>query len=50
MDSVKHLLRGINQDLDLPQPIKSRIILVIAADLEDAITAFKNQGLTEKAV
>jgi hypothetical protein len=48
MDKIKYLLREIDKNLDLPQPVKSRIILEIAADLNDAVSAYKNQGLSEQ--
>ena len=37
-------LRRINQELDVPQPAKSRIILELAADLEDLYDYYRNQG------
>jgi len=48
MDKFRQLLREINTNLDLPQPIKSQIILEIAADLEDTVSGYKNQGLNEE--
>ena len=41
------LLKSINDRLDLPQPTKSRIILEIAADLEDLYQFYQNQGMNE---
>ena len=48
MDPFKTLLISINKKLELPQPTKSRIILEISADLNDAFASFKNQGMSEK--
>lgn len=48
MDPFKTLLININKKLELPQPIKSRIILEISADLKDAYQTFKSQGMSEK--
>ena len=48
MDEFKPLLRKINESLDLPQPIKSRIVLEIAADLKDAFASYKRLGLSDK--
>ncbi len=47
MDNFKPILKKINGQLDLPQPTKSRIILEVAADLNDAFNLYKNQGLTD---
>ena len=48
MEYFKSLLIDINNKLELPQPIKSRIILEIAADLTDAYHTFNSQGMSEK--
>jgi hypothetical protein len=48
MDPFKTLLININNKLELPQPTKSRIILEISADLNDAYYTFQNQGMSEK--
>ena len=40
------ILEELNQKLDLPQPQKSRIILEIAYDLEEAYNAYRQQGLS----
>ena len=48
MENFKTVLREINDNLDLPQPTKSRIILEIAADLNDAFNMYKQQGLDDK--
>ena len=47
MDPFKALLIEINDKLELPQPIKSRIILEIAGDLTDAAHTFQDQGMSE---
>ena len=41
-------LRGIHERLDLPEPDRSRIVLEIAADLEDLYEALREQGLGEE--
>jgi hypothetical protein len=41
------ILRQANERLDLPQPIKSRIILEMAADLEDLYQFHRRQGLND---
>ena len=41
------LLKKINNKLDLPQNTKSKIILEIAADLEDLSNYYLTQGLSE---
>lgn len=41
------LLRKINEQLNLPQPIKSRIILEMAADLDDLYETYRSKGLNE---
>ena len=48
MDPFKTLLININNKLELPQPTKSRIILEISADLNDAYHAFQSQGMSKK--
>ena len=48
MDPFKTLLMNINNKLELPQPTKSRIILEISADLNDAYHTFQSQGMSEK--
>lgn len=47
MKQFAPLLERINQKLDLPQPAKSRILLEIAADLEDLYEYYRSQGLDE---
>ena len=48
MEYFKSLLIDINNKLELPQPIKSRIILEISADLNAAFRTFQNQGMSDK--
>ena len=48
MNRFAPLLKSINARLDLPQPTKSRIILEIAADLEDLYQFYQSKGLPEK--
>ena len=48
MNPFKPLLININNKLELPQPTKSRIILEISADLNDAYQSFKRQGMDEQ--
>ena len=48
MNQFAPILKKINKKLDLPQPIKSRIILEIAADMEDAYSLYLEQGMTER--
>ena len=42
------LLKKINEKLDLPQPIKSKIILEMAADLENLYEAYLEKGYSEE--
>jgi hypothetical protein len=48
MNPFKSLLIEINQKLELPQPTKSRIILEIAADLNDVYQLYQSQGMSEQ--
>ncbi|MBN2088445.1 hypothetical protein JW964_02480 [candidate division KSB1 bacterium] len=48
MSGFTPILQNINERLDLPQPTKSRIILEIAADLEDAFQYYCDKGLSEE--
>jgi len=48
MNHFTPLLKKIHDNLDLPQPTKSRIILEIAADLDDLYHVYLDQGLGEK--
>lgn len=48
MDPFKTLLININNKLELPQPTRSRIILEISADLNDAYHTFQSQGMSKK--
>jgi len=41
-------LRDIADDLAIPQPARSRVLLEIAADLEDMYRAYRAEGLSEK--
>lgn len=47
MSRFSSLLNDINDRLDIPQQAKARIILEIAADLEDAYDVYREQGLSE---
>ena len=47
MKQFTPLLKSINERLDLPQPIKSRIILEIAADLDDLYQLYLSRGIKE---
>ncbi len=49
MSRFVSLLQETSDRLDLPQPAKSRILLEMAADLEDLYTASIEQGLGEAA-
>lgn len=40
-------LRGVAQSLDLPQPMRSRILLELRADLEDLAAALSAEGVPE---
>ncbi len=42
------ILKKINQKLNLPQPDKSRILLEIAADLDDTFQYYRNKGFNEQ--
>ena len=48
MKQFAPMLKNINERLDLPQPTKSRIILEIACDLEDAFNRYLAKGLSEQ--
>lgn len=47
MSSFRDILRELNVRLDLPQPAKSRILLEIAADLQDLAQYYREQGMDE---
>lgn len=47
MKPFTSLLNEMNEKLDLPQPTRSRIILEIAADMEDAYDFYLEQGLED---
>jgi len=48
MKQFTALLQKINEKLALPQPAKSRIVLEIAADLEDLYLVYRSKGLDEE--
>lgn len=48
MKRFTDLLTGINSKLNLPQPLKSRIIWEIAGDIEDTFNAYLERGLSEE--
>jgi len=48
MSHFTPVLKNINDRLNLPQPIKSRIILEIAADLEDTFSFYQTKGYSPK--
>jgi len=47
MNQFTDLLRNLNSKIDLPQPAKSRIILEIAADLNDTYHLYQKRGLSK---
>lgn len=48
MNRFASLLNSINDRLDVPQPVKSRILLEIAADLEDAYEFYRAEGHSDE--
>ena len=48
MDKFASILKKVNEKIDLPQPMKSRILLEISADLNDLFDLYSQQGLNEK--
>lgn len=48
MDKFESILKHVNEKIDLPQPMKSRILLEISADLNDLYELYLQQGYTEK--
>lgn len=48
MNQFSETLREINRRLDLPQPAKSRVILEIAADLQDLFEYYRGIGLNDE--
>ncbi|MBC8182443.1 hypothetical protein H8E88_15190 [candidate division KSB1 bacterium] len=48
MKQFTPILKRINKRLNLPQPTKSRIILEIACDLEDAYNFYLEKGMSEE--
>jgi len=47
MKHFTQFLNNLNDKIDLPQPLKSRIILEIAADLNDTYKYYLNSGLPD---
>jgi hypothetical protein len=47
MNRFQSLLRATDSRMNLPQPIKSRVLLEIAADLEGLCSHYLQQGLSE---
>ncbi|MFC1572361.1 hypothetical protein ACFL6M_02070 [Candidatus Eisenbacteria bacterium] len=47
MSMFREILRQTNERLRLPQPAKSRIILEMAADLDELFLFYRKQGLGE---
>lgn len=47
MNPFSSLLKDIHSKLDVPQPAKSRILLEIAADMDDLFRAYISQGKPE---
>lgn len=47
MSRFTSLLKSIHEQLDVPQPTKSRILLEIAADLEDTYEFYRERGESE---
>jgi len=48
MNRFAHVLRRIDARLDLPQPARGRIMLEIAADVEDLFAVYRERGLGEE--
>ncbi|MBN1478862.1 hypothetical protein EH223_14365 [candidate division KSB1 bacterium] len=48
MNRFSALLKSIHDQLDVPQPAKSRILLEIAADLEDTYEFYRERGESEE--
>ncbi|RJR30502.1 MAG: hypothetical protein C4574_02305 [Candidatus Latescibacterota bacterium] len=48
MSRFRELLREANAKLDLPQPERSRILLEIAADMEDLYALYRERGASEE--
>ena len=49
MSRFAAILKRYNASIDLPQPAKSRIMLELAADMEDCYEAYRSSGLDEAA-
>lgn len=47
MKRFHQLLKNLSERLDLPQPLKSRILLEIAADIQDLYHTYIDQGLSD---
>jgi|GEM_PF-951147 len=47
MSRFAAILQRFNASIDLPQPTKSRILLELAADMEDCYQAYTDRGLDE---
>lgn len=47
MKEFKEILQSLNQQLELPQPTKSRILLEIYSDLTSAYRQFMDEGMEE---
>ncbi len=47
MNPFSNLLKNLNSKIELPQPAKSRILLEIAADLNDTYHLYLKRGLSE---
>jgi len=47
MNKFTYLLEEINNKLDLPQPLKSRVLLEISGDIEEIYHAYLERGLSE---
>ena len=48
MKPFHQILRKLSEKLDLPQPLKSRIILEIATDLQDLYRLYIDQGMSDQ--
>ncbi len=49
MSQFAPLIREIGEQLCVPQPARSRILLEISADLEDLSAHYRSQGLSPQA-
>ena len=48
MDKFNSILKSISEKIELPQPMKSKILLEISADLNDTFESYIEQGFSEK--